>query len=69
MEKIILVKHGEYFTVYAKLENIQVKIGQEINAREILGTVFTFESEQKTEIHFEIFKGKKALNPEAWLKN
>ena len=69
MEKIILVKHGEYFTVYAKLENIQVKIGQEINAGEVLGTVFTFESEQKTEIHFEIFKGKKALNPEAWLKN
>lgn len=69
MEKIILVKHGEYFTVYAKLENIQVKIGQEINAGEVLGTVFTFESEQKTEIHFEIFKGKKALNPETWLKN
>jgi septal ring factor EnvC (AmiA/AmiB activator) len=69
MEKIILVKHGEYFTVYAKLENVQVKIGQEINVGEVLGTVFTFELEQKTEIHFEIFKGKKALNPEAWLKN
>jgi len=69
MEKIILVKHGEYFTVYAKLENVQVKIGQEINVGDVLGTVFTFELEQKTEIHFEIFKGKKALNPEAWLKN
>jgi septal ring factor EnvC (AmiA/AmiB activator) len=69
MEKIILVKHGEYFTVYAKLENVQVKIGQEINVGEVLGKVFTFELEQKTEIHFEIFKGKKALNPEAWLKN
>jgi polyribonucleotide nucleotidyltransferase len=28
MEKIILVKHGEYFTVYAKLQDVQVKIGQ-----------------------------------------
>jgi murein hydrolase activator len=69
MEKIILVKHGEYFTVYAKLENVQVKIGQEINVGDVLANVFTYEPEQKTEIHFEIFKGKKALNPEAWLKN
>ncbi len=69
MEKIILVKHGEYFTVYAKLENVQVKIGQEINAGDLLATVYTNDFEQKTELHFEIFKGKQALNPEAWLRN
>jgi septal ring factor EnvC (AmiA/AmiB activator) len=69
MEKIILVKHGEYFTVYAKLENVQVRIGQEINAGDVLATVFTFDFEQKTELHFEIFKNKKALNPELWLRN
>lgn len=69
MEKIILVKHGEYFTVYAKLENVQVKIGQEVNVGDALATVFTFDFEQKTELHFEIFKGKQALNPETWLRN
>ncbi len=69
MEKIILVKHGEYFTVYAKLQDVQVKIGQEINAGDILATVFTNDFEQKTELHFEIFKSKQALNPEAWLRN
>ena len=69
MEKIILVKHGEYFSVYAKLQDVQVKIGQEINAGDILATVFTNDFEQKTELHFEIFKSKQALNPEAWLRN
>lgn len=69
MEKIILVKHGEYFTVYAKLQDVQVKIGQEINAGDLLATVFTNNFEQKTELHFEIFKSKQALNPEAWLRN
>lgn len=69
MEKIILVKHGEYFTVYAKLQDVQVKIGQEINAGDVLATVFTNDFEQKTELHFEIFKSKQALNPEAWLRN
>jgi len=64
-----LVKHGEYFTVYAKLQDVQVKIGQEINAGDILATVFTNDFEQKTELHFEIFKSKQALNPEAWLRN
>jgi septal ring factor EnvC (AmiA/AmiB activator) len=69
MEKIILVKHGEYFTVYAKLQDVQVKIGQEINAGDVLATVYTNDFEQKTELHFEIFKLKQALNPEAWLRN
>jgi septal ring factor EnvC (AmiA/AmiB activator) len=69
MEKIILVKHGEYFTVYAKLQDVQVKIGQEINAGDVLATVYTNDFEQKTELHFEIFKSKQALNPEAWLRN
>ncbi len=69
MEKIILVKHGEYFTVYAKLQDVQVKIGQEINSGDLLATVFTNNFEQKTELHFEIFKSKQALNPEAWLRN
>ena len=65
----ILIKHGEYFTVYAKLVNVQVKVGQEVNVGDILATVFTDDVEQKTELHFEIFKAKQALNPENWLKN
>lgn len=69
METFILVKHGEYFTVYAKLTDVKVKIGQEVNAGDVLATVFTDEFEKKTELHFEIFKAKQALNPEAWLRN
>lgn len=69
METFVLVKHGEYFTVYAKLVNVQVKIGQELNMGDIIATVYTAEAEQKTELHFEIFKGKQAQNPEVWLRN
>ena len=69
MENVILVKHGEYFTVYAKLTNVSVKIGQEISAGENIGSVYTNESENKTELHFEIFKGKQAQDPERWLRN
>lgn len=69
METFILIKHGEYYTVYAKLVNVQVKVGQEVNIGDVLATVYTDEAENKTELHFEIFKGKQALNPENWLKN
>lgn len=69
MEKIVLVKHGEYFTIYAKVENVQVHIGQEINAGELIGTVYTNDFDNKTEIHFEVYKNKQAQNPEIWLRN
>ena len=68
METFILIKHGEYFTVYAKLVNVQVKVGQELNVGDVLATVYTDETENKTELHFEIFKAKQALNPENWLR-
>lgn len=69
METFILIKHGEYFTVYAKLVNVQVKVGQELNVGDVLATVYTDETENKTELHFEIFKAKSPLNPELWLRN
>lgn len=69
METFILIKHGEYFTVYAKLINVQVKVGQELNVGDVLASVYTDETENKTELHFEIFKAKSPLNPELWLRN
>ncbi len=69
METFILIKHGEYYSVYAKLVNVQVKVGQEVNIGDVLATVYTDEAENKTELHFEIFKGKQAQDPERWLRN
>jgi murein hydrolase activator len=63
---IVMVQHGEYFTVYAKLKSIRVTEGQQISARDVIGNVVT-NSEGTTELHFEIWRNGNKMNPESWL--
>jgi septal ring factor EnvC (AmiA/AmiB activator) len=63
---IVMVQHGEYFTVYAKLRSVNVTEGQQISAREVIGNVYT-NSEGTTELHFEIWRNGSKMNPESWL--
>jgi septal ring factor EnvC (AmiA/AmiB activator) len=65
--KAILVNHGEYFTVYSGLEEVVVKVGDKVLSKEKLGIVLTQEVENKTELHFEIWKGYDKNDPSKWL--
>ena len=65
--KAILMNHGEYFSVYSGLEEVSVKVGDKILAKEKIGIVFTQEAEEKTELHFEIWKGYDKHDPSKWL--
>jgi len=62
----VMVQHGEYFTVYAKLKSVSVAEGQQVVAREVLGTVQT-NAEGTTELQFQIWQNQNKLNPEPWL--
>jgi septal ring factor EnvC (AmiA/AmiB activator) len=62
----VIVKHGEYFTVYSNLDDVYVKQGDEINTKEILGRVHT-SLKGNTELHFEIWMGKNIQNPSYWI--
>ena len=63
----VIVKHGEYFTVYTKLTSVSVKPGDPVVAGQPLGTVHTDDEEKKTEVHLEVWKGTTLLNPAEWL--
>ncbi len=63
----VLVRHGEYLTVYLNLVNVRVKTGDKVLTKEILGEAFTDESEGVAELHFEVYQEKEILNPEVWL--
>jgi len=65
--KAILMNHGEYFSVYSGLAEVSVKVGDKLLAKEKIGIVFTQEAEEKTELHFEIWKGYDKQNPSKWL--
>jgi len=65
--KAILLNHGEYFSVYSGLKEVSVKVGDKMLAKEKIGIVFTQEIEDKTELHFEIWKGYDKQDPSKWL--
>ena len=65
--KAILLNHGEYFSVYSGLKEVSVKVGDKLLAKEEIGIVFTQELEEKTELHFEIWKGYDKQDPSKWL--
>ncbi|ERM84487.1 peptidase M23 [Rhodonellum psychrophilum GCM71 = DSM 17998] len=62
----IVVKHGEYYTMYSKLKVISVKSGQTVKAKQLLGHVFT-NKEGVAEVHFESWKGLQPMDPSIWL--
>ena len=65
--KAVLINHGEFFTVYSGLEEISVKLGDSVLAKEKIGRVLTDDNENKTELHFEIWKGYDKQDPSLWL--
>ena len=64
---VVILRHGEYFTVYSNLENVTVKRGDKVNTKQNLGSVHTNKTENKTELHFELLKEQNRQDPAIWL--
>jgi septal ring factor EnvC (AmiA/AmiB activator) len=65
-EKAVLLNHGEYYTVYSRLSQVYVSRGQQVEAKQALGTVWT-DDESKTILQFQLWQGQSKLNPAGWL--
>jgi len=68
MGNTIIIKHGDYFTVYTGLKDITVKQGQQVSTNQNIGTVVA-NGEGISELRFQIRKNFDALNPQEWLRN
>lgn len=66
MNNVVIVQHGEYHTVYARLKTVNVKTGQEIKAKEPLGSVYT-DKDGISELQFQVWKNDQKLDPQTWL--
>ena len=64
---VVIIRHGDYFTVYSNIEEAVVKRGDNVKTKQNLGKIHTNKIEGKTELHFELLKEKDRLNPESWL--
>jgi septal ring factor EnvC (AmiA/AmiB activator) len=70
--KAVIIKHGDFYTVYAKLAEVKVQKGEVISTGDDIGTIFT-DDDGISELHFELWQsqenGTNKLNPELWLSN
>lgn len=64
--KCVLVQHGNYFTFYCKLADVNVKAGDKVSTGQAIGTVDTIDNQ--TQLHFQVWKEKTPQNPETWLR-
>jgi septal ring factor EnvC (AmiA/AmiB activator) len=65
--KAIIIRHGEYLTVYSNLEEVYVAKGDKVSLKQKIGKVYTDTEKGKTELHLEIWKGQTTLDPALWL--
>ena len=64
----VIIQHGNYRTVYSNLSKLNVKQGDKVDTKQLIGTIFTDpEQDQKTELYFQIYKDRNILNPELWI--
>ena len=67
--KCVILNHGGgYYTLYAHASEITVPVGKEVSAGETIGRVGDTGSTSGTVLHFEIRRGKEALNPLEWFR-
>ena len=65
--KGIIVRHGEYLTVYANLGTVTVSEGKKVSTGQNLGTVYT-NSDGSAEFSFQLWKNTSSQNPRNWLR-
>lgn len=63
----VIIRHGEYLTVYSNLSVVTVKTGDLVKVKQEIGTIATDTEEAKTELHFEVWYGKTLTDPIGWL--
>ncbi len=66
---VILIRHGFYFTLYANLEKVYVKVGDKVSTGKEIGLVHTDANDGKTILHFEIWQeNRTTVNPALWIR-
>jgi septal ring factor EnvC (AmiA/AmiB activator) len=69
--KVVIIKHGNYRTVYSNLRECYVSIGTKVSTKQSIGSLLTYESGSVSIAHFEIHLVSggniQCLNPSLWL--
>ncbi len=65
----VLIRHGNFLSVYQNVVNIQVKNGEKVKTKQIIGKAFGNKEDNFSIVHFEIWNEIEKQNPEDWLSH
>jgi septal ring factor EnvC (AmiA/AmiB activator) len=63
----LLVRHGNYYTLYTNIIDVKVKSGDKVKTKQLLGRVFTDRLSNATILHIELYENLNRLDPQVWL--
>lgn len=64
-QNTIILKHGDYYSVYSNLSAVSVRRGQDVQSGQLIGQV----GEAEPEVHFELWQEKKRMDPGKWIQS
>lgn len=66
---IVMVRHGNYLTIYVNLSEIYVSNGDMVKANQPIGKIFSDpDDDNRTILHFEVRHEREKLNPQEWVR-
>lgn len=71
--KVVIIKHGNYRTVYSNLQDVYVNIGATISTKQTIGSLIAKDGNNVSVAHFEIHvvngSNVQCLNPSLWVSH
>ncbi len=68
MNTCVIVRHGDYYTFYANIYDLHVKMGDKVKTGQSLGSIYTDPDTGIASMHFQLWHKTNKLNPAPWLK-
>lgn len=65
----VMIRHGNYLTVYANLETVKVVPGDTVSEGQLIGTLFGDSEDTRSFLHFEVRREVEKLDPILWLNS
>lgn len=66
-QSIVIIRHGEYLTVYTNLSSLNISNGSKVSTKQKLGTVYT-NTDNVSEFNFQVWEGNSKQNPSSWIR-
>jgi septal ring factor EnvC (AmiA/AmiB activator) len=66
LKKAVLIKHGDFFTIYQNLSSVNVQVGDKVSAKQSLGKIRT-DADGRTVLKFLVSQNSVYFNPTSWL--